>query len=95
MDNIGVMGEAKKYFVQVEMPDGEVCETIKTAAEIIAFMDMADCHDCQLSAWKSAGFGKLEPLTVHGTWHDLKRPLYIKAVDQEGNIEFDGWGTDH
>ncbi|MGN0485530.1 MAG: hypothetical protein ACI4HI_18480 [Lachnospiraceae bacterium] len=58
-------------------------------------ISMMDCSGDEYHIWRAVEFGKLEPLTIHGTWHNLNCPLYIKVTDPEGNIVFDGYGEDH
>ena len=83
------------YLVQSRFDDDEVYTSIQTAGEIIRRIDMTDCSNEELRVYKVDIFGMIEPLEIHGCWHDLKDPLYIKVVDANGNIIFDGHGTDH
>ena len=87
--------EQKQYLVQTLFGDGIVSAGIKTANEIINCIDMKDCNNAEFCIFKIEKFGEAEPLTIHGCWHDQKNPLYIKVVDKNGDIEFDGYGTDH
>jgi len=32
---------------------------------------------------------------VFATWHNPNNPLYIKVCDKDGEILFEGYGTDH
>lgn len=86
----------KKYVVQGRLRDEiDHWTEMKSAKEILDRLDMADCYDEDLCVWESTALGELVPLTLHGTRHDHKNPLYIKATRPDGSIAFDGYGTDH
>ena len=69
--------------------------SMKTASQIIEHISMSDCHDSEIMVYRSSSFSKIEPLTIHGTWHDFADPLYIKVTDADDNVVFDGYGSDH
>ena len=84
----------EKYLMVVETYDGEYAEMV-TPHEVIDHIDMQDCTDESIEVYR-VNYGKTpEKLNVCGCWHDFDNPLYIKVTDAEGNIVFDGWGTDH
>lgn len=84
----------KKYLVCGNW-DGEKYTALMGAYEIINRIDMNDCIGEELEIY-NVEFGKEpERLTIHGAWHDAKNPLYIKVTRENGEIEFDGMGTDH
>lgn len=85
--------EVKKYLVIMEM-DGETSPSLNTASQIISWVDMSDCTGASFKVFDLTT-GQPVELQLHGCWHDMKNPLYIKATDGDGNIVFDGWGTDH
>lgn len=88
----------KQYIVQTRWNDGddaEVYTSMQTASEIVSRVDMYDCYDEDIAVWECDTFGELVPLQIHGTWHCLDDPLYIKATRPDGSIAFDGYGTDH
>lgn len=85
----------KQHVVIHDNDEDGFAPSINTDGEIINMIDMADCYYTIHLVYDINELGELEPLVVHGTWHDPKRPLYIKVTDQNGNIVFDGYGTDH
>lgn len=87
------MGE-RTYLVQT-LIDGEVYASLHTPGEIISRIDMQDCSNEQIYVYDISKFGKVTRLKVYGTWHDCKKPLYIKITTARGKIVFDGHGTDH
>ena len=84
----------KTYIVQIRNAE-ETYVSILTPHEIIRRIDMSDCSGEDFCIFVSEAFGTLEPLVVHGCWHDPHDPLYIKVTRQNGEIMFDGYGTDH
>lgn len=85
----------ESYYVQTRWDDGSISQEIMTAPEIVERESMSDCSGADMRIWEMTEFGKLTELTLHGTWHDNRDPLYIKAVRPDGNIAFDGYGVDH
>ena len=87
----------RNSFLVVSCDDGEAHAAMKSASSIVDYISMRDCfeHDVYRVFDVSPGDGSLHEVTLHGTWHDPDRPLYIKGTDAEGNILFDGYGTDH
>jgi hypothetical protein len=84
----------KKYLVCGNL-EGEHYVEMMSGYEIINRIDMSDCYYEELEIY-DVGFGKNPTrLYVRGCWHDFKNPLYIKIVDENGKIYFDGYGTDH
>lgn len=97
-ENNGTQYEVKQYLVQIfDSDDKSVCASMKTANEIINWLDMDDCYtELHIKVFDvETHFGSIEELEVHGTWHNHKDPLYIKVTHSDGTIEFDGYGTDH
>lgn len=90
-------GTAEKYLVQLTWEDEtEPSASLKTAGEILDFLDMDDCYpEYQLSVYEVSKQGIVLPLELHGAWHDIDNPLYMKATRPDGSIAFDGYGTDH
>lgn len=86
--------EGKLYLVQ-SMFDDEVSISLRSQYEIISRIDMKDCSNEEMYVFDVSQYGSVKPLVIHGCWHKLSNPLYIKVTDEEGNIEFDGYGTDH
>ena len=86
---------AKMYLVVYKI-EGEVSASMKTVSEIIREIDMDDCCDYieERKVYEITEDGP-QLLEVHGCWHDFKNPLYIKLTRQNGEIVFDGYGTDH
>lgn len=83
------------YIVTVRWDDGAFSTEIKTPYEIINMIDMSDCYlGVQYRVYRSDERG-IEELNIHGCWHDFNDPLYIKLIDSDGNVEIDGYGTDH
>ena len=69
---------------------------VRTKARIISNISMFDCSPYSMyRVYAIKENGDLVPLKIYGTWHNPKDPLYIKLEDPEGNIVFDGHGTDH
>lgn len=62
-------------------------------------LDRIDFDDCYPGNYEVYYFDKIgmqfKKARVYGCWHNPREPLYIKIEDQEGNILFDGYGTDH
>ena len=84
----------KKYIVQVISEDA-IDTVMKTASQIIGWVDMSDCYpELDIRVWESCEDGLIE-LDVRGCWHDMDNPLYIEAVRPDGSVAFDGYGTDH
>lgn len=86
---------SKKYLVQYFDGDKVVGVEQRTAREIIEAVSMQDCHELQLAVYDMATFESPVLLTIYGTWHEPSDPLYIKVTDNDGNVVFDGYGTDH
>ena len=68
--------------------------TISTPDEIINAISFRDCTEEMHRIYRVEKDGALTELKGYGTWH-CADVLYIKITDQDGNIEFDGYGTDH
>ena len=85
------------YVTQIKFGDDEMATSMKSAGEIVSFLDMSDCYPepYEIAVFESTEVGSLVKLDLHGCWHDMKNPLYIKATRPDGSIAFDGWGTDH
>ena len=83
----------EKYLMVVRTYDGEYAE-METEHAIIDHIDMQDCSDEEIKVYR-VNFDGVEELEVHGCWHDFDNPLYIKVTDSNGEIVFDGFGTDH
>lgn len=49
----------------------------------------------EIMIYRSSSFGRIEPLKIHGIWHNFEDPLYIKVTDAGENTIFDGYGSDH
>lgn len=86
---------SNKFFVQILFDDGTYIDTIKTWSDILSFVDMKDCHNCEIKVFRSCGYGKIEELEVLGCWHDHDDPLKIRLVDKCGETICFGYGTDH
>lgn len=85
----------KKYLVMIKNMEGAEHAALMTQPDIIRHIDMSDCTQEEIEVY-DVHFGKQpEKLTVHGCWHNPKDPLYIKVVDENGLVAFDGLGTDH
>lgn len=88
--------EPVKYLVVTKDDDGETNASMETASWIINYLDMSDCFSYdEIHVYDVSVCGKVEELTLHGPWHDLKNKLYIKVTGEDGRIVFDGVGTDH
>lgn len=76
--------------------DGRVYATMQTKSWIIRQIDMDDCTDFlrDSKVYEITDEGP-QQLVIHNCWHDFKDPLYIKVTRQNGEIVFDGYGTDH
>lgn len=88
----------KEYLVQLhDSDDNSVSASMKTAREIIDWIDMSDCYiGMHIEVFDvETQFGNVERLEVYGCWHDHRNPLYIKVTHSDGTVEFDGYGTDH
>ena len=86
----------KQYVVQFKWDDGDMETCMKTANELIHIIDMDDCYpEYEMAVYESTEIGSLTRLDMHGCWHDLDDPLYIKATRPDGSIAFAGYGTDH
>ena len=61
----------KKYLVQLTWEDEkEPSASLKTAVEILDFLDMDDCYPpYQLSVYEASKQGVVLPLELHGAWH--------------------------
>ena len=89
------VAEPNKYLVQSLSDDDVLCTSLRSAAEIISRIDMRDCSNEDIRVFRIDEFGAVEPLEIHGCWHDWHDPLYIKVTDKAGNVVFSGYGTDH
>ena len=84
-----------KYLVVTSF-DGEVCTGLWTSKRILDYMDMDDCFSYDdIQVYRIQYPKASEPLTLHYAWHKPKDPLYLSATDPDGNVVFDGYGTDH
>ena len=92
---IEMVMEVERYLVVTKF-SGRVYATMQTRSELIRQIDMDDCtgftSDHKLYEVTDGG---IEPLVIHGCWHDHNDPLYIKVTRPNGEIVFDGYGTDH
>ena len=92
---IEMVVDVERYLV-VSKFDGRMYALMHTANEIIHRIDMDDCYDfISTNKLYEVTEDGIEPLQIHGCWHDPKRPLYIKVTRKNGEIVFDGYGTDH
>lgn len=96
-DSIGRHEDIKEYLVQEHAIYEPTIAYMKTAQEIIKWIDMSDCYpEIDIEVFDvETQFGVVEKLEVHGCWHNLNDPLYIKVTRSDGTIVFDGYGTDH
>ena len=87
----------KKFLVQtIEKNTLEVCAEFMSKEEIINKINFMDCSDDgAIKVYDTSNFGEIKELKVYGVWHDTDNPLFIKVTDQEENIIFSGFGTDH
>ncbi len=85
----------RSYLVQAVHSDGDVTTFLATAPQIIAREDATDYTEEKLAVFDISEFGKVKPLRVCGCWHKPEDPLYIKVVNDDGDIVFDGYGKDH
>ena len=85
----------KQYLVQIKSDDEVINSSLMKSNEIISRQDATDYTYETLQVYDISEFGKVKPLKIFGCWHDPKNPLYIKVVDENGNVVFDGYGTDH
>ncbi len=83
-----------KYLVQIQSELG-LSACLMTANEIIQRQDATDYTDEELFIFDISEKGVVKPLQLLGCWHNPSDPLYIKAVDNDGNTVFDSYGTDH
>lgn len=85
----------EKYLMIVMCDDGgEYAEMVTTHA-IIDHIDMQDCTNEEIEVYRIEYGAQPIRLNVYGCWHNMDDPLYIKVTDDNGEIEFDGYGTDH
>ena len=92
---IEMVMESERYLVVTKF-SGRVYATMQTRSELIRQIDMDDCTDFTSDhKLYEVTDGGVEPLEIHGCWHDHNDPLYIKVTRQNGEIVFDGYGTDH
>lgn len=92
----GTHYEIKEYLVQYLNDDGTTESCMKTESEIIDMISMSDCYPVEFTVYDvEKKYGEVYKLDVYGTWHDFKRPLYIKVTYENGKVAFDGYGTDH
>lgn len=86
----------KKYLVQYKWYGSEEIEYfLETTDEIIRMIDISDSNfDYKFKIYDASEYGNIKPLVIHGCWHDPDNPLYIKVTDEDGNLVFDGYGTD-
>lgn len=75
--------------------DGSEYADMVTPHTIIDHVDMRDCTNEQIEVYKVEYGVRPQELYIYGCWHNMKDPLYIKVIDENGNVEFDGYGTDH
>ena len=85
----------KKFIVQTRYVDEPIAVELLYAHEIVARESMSDCSGGEMCVWEPGAFGELTKLRLHGTWHDVNDPPYIKATRPDGTIAFDGYGVDH
>lgn len=79
----------KKYLLQVKEHEGEYSD-IKSVSEIIDAIDELSDKDALVKVF-DISFGNVKELKIHGPWHDAGNPLYIKVVDEENKLIFDGY----
>ena len=77
----------------VVLIEGSAC--VMDAARMIDAIDMSDCAHVSAAYRVNEDTGKLEELTIRGTWSDVQDPLYIEVHDAEHNVVASGRGTDH
>jgi len=85
----------ERYVMVVKCWDDTEYTALATPHEIIDHIDMMDCTDEKIEVYKMQFGAQPKELYVCECWHNMNDPLYIKVVDEDGNIEFDGYGTDH
>lgn len=87
----------EQFLVQIiEKNTLKVFTRFMSKNEIINRIDFMDCSDdADIKVYDTSTFGEIKELKVHGIWHDADNPLFIKVTDQEDNIVFSGYGTDH
>lgn len=86
----------QEKFLVVTKDEGEVYASMWTAGRILDYLDMTDCFEYdEIHVYDVREIGKVEELFLHGTWHDIDQPLYMKVTRRDGTIVFDGFGTDH
>lgn len=90
------MVEVAPTYLVVTRFGGRVYATMETAGSIIKRVDLDDCTDFTRDSkvYEVTDDG-IEPLEIHGCWHDDKNPLYIKATRANGETAFGGYGADH
>ena len=86
----------KEFLVVTKDEEGKVAAGMWTEKNILDYLDMEDCYEfAEIHVYDVSKIGKIEELRLHGTWHDLDQPLYIKVTRKDGTVVFDGFGTDH
>ena len=86
----------QEKFLVVTKDEGEVYASMWTAERVLDYLGMTDCFEYdEIHVYDVREIGKVEELFLHGTWHDMDQPLYMKVTRHDGTIVFDGFGTDH
>lgn len=87
--------ENEKFLVVTRYDDGTESVSTQTEYKIIDRVDMQDCSNTEIEVYRVKFGEEPEKLTILGTWHMFDDPLYIAVVNKNGNVVFDGYGTDH
>lgn len=85
----------RKYLAVIKDMCGDEHAALMTAPEIIEHIDMSDCTQEEIEVYEVHFGEQPDKLDLFGCWHNFDDPLYIKAVDRNGAVVFDGYGTDH
>ena len=78
-------------FLMQKVIDNEVCGSIYTENELIAYIDMDDCSDEEYRIYDISVFGEVKELFYRG-WQPN---CLIEIIDGDGTIVASGYGTDH
>lgn len=85
----------ERFLVLTKYDDGVESVSLQTPWEIINRVDMSDCSNEEIEVYKIAFGQDPEKLKVLGCWHVADDPLYIAVINNNDQVEFDGYGTDH
>ena len=84
------MSERHDFLVQ-KLIEGEVYGKVCSGNELIAYIDMSDCHCEDYRIYDISVFGQVREVFYKG-WQPR---CLIEIVDSEGNMVLSGYGTDH